>query len=410
MVSVPAARSAKSAALRFVVLIGVVSFFADATYEGARSITGPYLAVLGASATVVGIVAGLGELVGYGLRLVSGRLADRTGQYWPITLFGYVIQMAAVPTLALAGRWEVAAVLIIIERTGKAIRNPPRDVMLSHATGQLGRGWGFGVHEALDQLGALVGPLVVAAVLAARGAYAPAFAILIVPAVMTLGLLVIARVQYPRPRDLEPELQDVQTTGLPRVYWLYLVGAALVAAGFADFSLIAYHFQQAATVPSTWIPIFYSVAMAVGGAGSLVFGRLFDRVGIGVLVPLTVVTALFGPLAFLGTTWVALGGVALWGLGIGVHESIMAAAVAEMVPASRRGSAYGIFNTAYGLSWFVGSALMGVLYDLSLPAIVIFSVVAELVAIPFFLIVRRGLATNADHARRADDMRERRLS
>jgi predicted MFS family arabinose efflux permease len=135
--------------------------------------------------------------------------------------------------------------------------------------------------------------------------------------------------------------------------------------------------------------------MAAGGAGSLVFGRLFDRVGIGVLVPLTVVTALFGPLAFFGNTWVAFAGVALWGLGIGVHESIMAAAVAGMVPASRRGSAYGIFNTAYGLSWFVGSALMGVLYDFSLPAIVIFSVVAELVAIPFFLIVRRGRATTA---------------
>jgi predicted MFS family arabinose efflux permease len=388
LLSAPVVRSTRSAALRFVVLIGVVSFFADMTYEGARSVTGPYLAVLGASATVVGIVAGFGELVGYGLRLVSGRLADRTGQYWPITLFGYVIQMSSVPLLALAGRWEIAAALIIVERTGKAIRNPPRDVMLSHATKEIGRGWGFGVHEALDQLGALVGPLVVAAVLAARGEYAPAFALLAMPAALTLGLLVVARLQYPRPSELEPNLQEVQTTGLPRGFWIYVAGAALVAAGFADYSLVAYHFQRVGSVPATWIPIFYAIAMAVGGAGSLAFGRLFDRVGIGVLVPLTAATGLFGPLVFLGSDWVALVGVALWGLGIGVHESIMAAAVAEMVPSTRRGSAYGVFTTAYGLTWFLGSALMGILYDRSLPALIVFSLFAELVAIPFFLAVR----------------------
>jgi predicted MFS family arabinose efflux permease len=391
--SVPAAtvqpaKSIRATALRFVILIGVVSFFADAAYEGSRSITGPYLGVLGASGTIVGIVAGFGELVGYGLRIVSGRWADRSGRYWPITLFGYVIQMTSVPLLALAGRWEVAAVLIIVERTGKAIRNPPRDVMLSHATKEMGRGWGFGVHEALDQMGALVGPLVVAAVLAARGQYPPAFAVLAVPAVMTLTLLVVARLQYPRPSDLEPNVQDVQVAGLPRAFWVYLIGAALVAAGFADFSLVAFHFQQVTTVPSTWIPIFYAIAMGVGGAGSLLFGKLFDRAGIGVLIPLTVASAVFAPLVFLGSEWIALIGVALWGVGIGVHESIMAAAVAEMIPATRRGSAYGIFTTVYGLSWFAGSALMGILYDRSLAAVIVFSVVAELVAIPFFFSVR----------------------
>jgi len=386
--TVQSGKSIPATALRFVILIGVVSFFADATYEGSRSITGPYLAVLGASATVVGIVAGFGELVGYGLRIVSGPLASRTGRYWPITLFGYVIQMAAVPLLALAGRWEVAAVLIIVERTGKAIRNPPRDVMLSHATKQMGRGWGFGVHEALDQTGALVGPLVVAAVLAARGQYPPAFAVLAVPAVLTLTLLVVARIQYPRPSDLEPDVQDVQATGLPRAYWVYLIGAALVAAGFADFSLVAFHFQQTSTVPSTWIPIFYAIAMAFGGAGSLLFGRLFDRVGIGVLIPLTIASGVFAPLVFLGSEWIALIGVVLWGVGIGVHESIMAAAVAELIPASRRGSAYGIFTTVYGLSWFAGSALMGILYDRSLTAVIVFSIVAEFIALPFFLSVR----------------------
>lgn len=380
-------RESAARALRFVILIGIVSFFADMTYEGARSIAGPYLAVLGASATAVGIIAGFGELVGYGLRLVSGRLADRTALYWPITLLGYIIQMAAVPLLALAGRWEVAALLIIAERTGRAIRNPPRDVMLSYATSQIGHGWGFGLHEAMDQAGALVGPLAVAVVLSTGGQFRTAFGLLALPAIVTIVLISVASVLYPRPAELHPSLPEVEMTGLPRVYWIYLAGAALVAAGFADFSLVSYHFQRAATVPGAWIPISYAVAMAASGAGSLAFGRAFDRYGIVVLVPLTVVSALFAPLVFLGGFSLALLGVALWGVGMGVHESIMAAAVATMVPARRRGSAYGVFNTIYGVSWFIGSALMGILYDLSLASLVVFSVVIELAAIPLFVSV-----------------------
>ncbi len=384
---VPAAK----AALRFVLLIGVVSIFADMTYEGSRSITGPYLAVLGASGTIVGFVGGFGELVGYGLRVVSGRASDRTGQYWPITFVGYIIQMASVPLLALAGNWQVAAVLIITERIGKAFRNPPRDVMLSHAGSQIGQGWAFGVHEALDQFGALIGPLIAAGVLFAGGHYQAAFAIFAIPAALTLTFLVLTRLQYPKPSDLQAEVQDVETHGLPRVYWLYLAGAGLVACGFADYTLMAYHFERTNTVPSEWIPLFYSLAMAVSGGGSLLFGRLFDQVGIRVLVPLTVIASLFAPLAFLGSTYVALAGVALWGLGMGVHESIISAAVAHMVPASRRGSAYGIFTTAYGVLWFVGSAVMGALYDVSLVGLIVFSMVVELAAIPFFVLVARRM-------------------
>jgi len=244
--------SAKATALRFVLLIGIMSFFADFTYEGSRGIIGPYLALLGASAAAVGIVTGFGELLGYGLRLVSGQLSDRTGQFWPITIFGYVVQMASVPLLALAGSWQVAALLIILERVGKAIRNPPRDVMLSHAAKEMGGfGWAFGVHEALDQFGALFGPLAVAAVLAYRGEYRIAFAALLVPAVLMLSILIVARLLYPRPEDMETNRPDVRTTGLPRVFWLYLAAAALVAAGFADFPLVAYHFERVSIVPST---------------------------------------------------------------------------------------------------------------------------------------------------------------
>ncbi len=379
----------RAAAVKFVVLIGGVSLFADATYEGARSITGPYLAVLGASATAVGVVAGFGELIGYALRLVSGYVTDRTGQYWPITILGYVVNLAAVPLLALAGRWEAAAALMVAERMGKAIRSPARDAMLSHAASEMGRGWGFGLHEAMDQVGAMLGPLVVAAVLYFRGGYRTGFALLAVPAVLALAVLVAARLLYPSPRDLEVSTPELETKGFPPVYWLYLGAVALIAAGYADFPLIAYHFQKATGIPETWIPVFYAVAMGTDAVAALILGRLFDRLGLSVLAAVSLLAAAFAPLVFLGGFYVALAGMALWGVGMGAQESIVRAAVAEMIPARRRAAAYGVFNSGYGVAWFAGSALMGLLYDISLPALIAFSSAMQLASIPVLLKVSR---------------------
>lgn len=379
-------------ALKFVVLLGVVSLFADMTYEGARSITGPYLAVLGASGAAVGFVAGFGELIGYGLRLISGYLSDRTGRYWAITIFGYALNLIAVPLLALAGRWEVAALLIVAERAGKALRTPARDAMLSHATYQTGRGWGFGLHEAMDQIGAMLGPLIVAGVLYFRGGYQTGFAVLLVPAVLALAVLLAARFLYPTPRDLEVEQARPESSGLPRVFWIYLAAVALMAAGYADFPLISYHFQKTSVVPESWIPVFYAVAMGVDALAALLFGRLFDRIGLSILAAVALLSSLFAPLVFFGGFALAFLGMALWGVGMGAQESIMRAAVANMVPAGRRGSAYGVFNTGYGVFWFAGSVLMGVLYDNSLALLVVFSIAIQLAAVPMLLLTRRHLA------------------
>jgi len=379
----------KGPALRFVILLGVVSLFADMTYEGARSVTGPFLAILGASGTVVGMVAGFGELIGYALRLVSGYISDRTGKYWAVTMVGYFINLLAVPLLALAGRWEIAALLMITERMGKAIRNPSRDAMLSHATQRIGRGWGFGLHEAMDQIGAILGPLIVAGVLFLKGGYRTSFAILLIPALLALAVLVVARAFYPRPRDLEVASGELKTKGFSRIFRFYLAAVSLIAAGYVDFPLISYHFEKVSVVSNVWIPVFYAVAMGIDALSALFFGGLFDRVGLSILVVVSLISSLFAPLVFLGDFYTALVGMALWGLGMGAQESIMRAAIAEMVPRDRRSTAYGIFNAGFGLFWFLGSAVMGVLYDVSVPSLILFSVVMQLASLPLFILIRR---------------------
>jgi predicted MFS family arabinose efflux permease len=377
------------AGLYFVLLFGAVNLFADFSYEGARSVSGPFLAALGATGLIAGTVGGLGEFLGYTLRLVSGRWADRSHRYWLITGLGYLLQMTVIPFLALAGSWQVAAALIVLERMGKATRNPPRDVMLSEAGAHMGRGWAFGINEALDQIGAFLGPLTVAGVYSLHHDYRLAFAWLGVPGAAVLLLVFTARLRFPYAGKIRRDPVDLHATGYPPIFWWYAAGAALVAFGFADYALIAFHFAKSHAVPQAAIPIVYAFGMLAGGAGALGFGKLYDRYGLIVLVPATLATALFAPLVFFGGAVAATAGVLLWGLGLGVHESVMSAAVADMIPASRRASAYGVFTTVFGIAWFAGSAIEGGLYDISVTALVTVAVIAQLAALfPIMIAVR----------------------
>lgn len=379
----------KNTAIKFVILLGIVSLFADITYEGARSITGQYLAILGASGTVVGIVAGLGELIGYGFRLVSGYVSDKTGKYWLITFIGYALNLIAVPLLALAGNWPLAAALMILERLGKAIRNPSRDAMLSYATKETGRGWGFGLHEAMDQIGAIVGPLIVSGVLYSQGTYRTSFAILLIPAICALGVLAVARFLYPSPQDLEVESQSIKVEGFSKKYWLYIAAVSCVAAGYVDFPLIAYHFEKMRAISNVWIPVFFSIAMAVDGLAALLFGKLYDAKGISILIPITAISSFFAPLVFVDDFYFALFGMILWGIGLGSQESIMRAVIANLVQKDKRGTAYGTLSIWFGISWFLGSALMGFLYDISILSLIVFSMGIQLAAIPIFIALNR---------------------
>jgi len=376
-------------AQRFIVLIGIVSLFGDMTYEGARSVVGQYLANLGASATVVGVTAGLGELAGYALRLASGYAGDRTGRYWAVTVAGYVINLLAVPLLALAGTWPLAAALVIMERTGRALRTPTRDSMLSSAATLTGAGWAFGLHEALDTTGAIVGPLAVAAALYVGLGYKFSFAMLAMPACLSILSLLLARSWFPNLGALEIDEQIGDPQTLPRLFWICSFAGALIAVGYADFSLIAYHFAKAAVVTPALIPVFYSLAMAAAAIAALLLGRLFDRIGSAVMIPATLISAVSAPLTFLGGPLVAALGVVCWGIGMGAQESIMRALIGSMAPRARRGTAFGLFHAIFGIAWFAGSAALGFIYDHSVIGVAAFSLLFQLAAVPLLIAVVR---------------------
>ncbi|HVV66397.1 MAG TPA: MFS transporter [Rhizomicrobium sp.] len=380
----------RKSALAFIVALGAVSFFADMAYEGMRGITGPFLATLGASGTAVGVIAGAGELFGYVLRLASGRFAEKTRAYWPIAFMGYAVQMAAVPLIAFAGSWQAAAALIVLERTGKAIRNPAANTMMSRAGEKIGQGWAFGLHEALDQSGALAGPLITAFVLAHHGEYRQAFLWLGAPAAITIAIVIGVWSSFPAAGHLAPKpAGSADFAGLPRAFWLYAALAALVGFGFADWPLVAFHFAEAKIVSRSAIPVLYAVAMGASGAGALLLGRMFDRRGFVVLAPAILLAAAVAPLAFLGTTPFAIAGAALWGVVLGMENSVLAAGVAHVVSQQARARAYGAFSAIFGVSWFAGSALLGALYDVSFALLALVSAAAELAAFaPLLLLMR----------------------
>jgi MFS family permease len=380
--------------MRFIVCLGIVSMFADMTYEGARSVLGPFLNNLGASATQVGLIAGIGEMLAASLRFFSGRFADRTRSYWAITIVGYGVNLIAVPALAFAGNWWTAALLVALERTGKSIRGPARDVLLSEATATVGHGWGFGLHAALDQTGAVIGPLVVAITVAKSHAFGPAFLGLALPAAAALGALLLARAWFPAQGATAP--QQVEQTEFPQVFWIYIASAGVLACGFVDFALLSFHFQKAGVATQAMIPLLYSGAMAVNAVTAPLFGRLFDRFGLVVLSIGTLISMLSLPLGFLGGPVAAAVGVACWATGIGAQDATLRSGIARVVSMNKRGSAFGAFNGIYGVMWFLGSAIMGFLYDRSLIAVVIFGVTLQLAAAASFFWLRGRLQSSPE--------------
>lgn len=382
-------------AWRFIAVFGVVSLLMDFVYEGARSITGPLLASFGASGLVIGVVTGAGEAAALGLRLVSGPLADRTQRFWTWTIAGYLLTAASVPVLGLSGALWVACVLVVLERVGKALRSPAKDTIVSHATAVTGRGKGFAVSEALDQIGALIGPLTVAGMLALTSDYAPSLGVLAVPGVAAIALLVWLRVRVPSPEayEVETRAKAGAETGsaepLPRAFWTYAAFTAATMAGFATFGVLSFHLVHEHLLPAAAVPLVYAAAMAADALAALATGWVYDRVGPRVVVALPVLAALTPLLAFTHVAWVAVVGSLVWGCAVGIQESTLRATVADLAPAARRATAFGIYAAVLGVGTFVGGAVTGALYDVSITALVITVALIQVAAVVLLVLSRR---------------------
>ncbi len=371
-------------ALQVIVLLGIVSLFADIVYEGARSITGPYLLLLGAGSLTVSVVAGAGEFLGYGVRLFSGWITDKTRQVWTITIAGYLLT-GAIPLLVFAGSWEIAALLLIVERVGKGLRSPAKDTILSHASAPIGHGIGYGIHESLDQVGAIIGPLLFSAAYLLTGGYKAGFAILLVPFLCMASALLLARRKLPCPARLE-ERAGCESPGPnvdERSFLIpYLLFSFFTMAGFLVFPLIAYHFKAAVVIPDAEIPVLYAVAMAADGVVALIAGRYYDRRGARGLLLVPFLAMLVPLFVFIPASFPAVMGALIWGATMGLQETILRAAIAGHTGPGHRGKAFGLFNTIYGIGWFAGSIATGLLYeyarDLILPYILGMQILAVL--------------------------------
>jgi MFS family permease len=406
------ARAARWSPWRVVVGFGVVSLAADMVYEGARSVYGPLLASLGASALVVGLVAGAGEAAALVLRLGFGSLADRTGRYWSLTMAGYALTAVCVPLLAVTpflggAGLSVAAVLILAERTGKAVRSPSKTALLAHAAGAVGRGRGFAVHKALDQIGAIAGPLLVAALVAASGVLWPALAALAVPGAIALGLLAWIRIRVPDPASYDTSVAAEQPSepatrhlvpaavgaGLPRRFFLFAAAAGATTAGLVTFGIIGYHLTTQHLVPVAAVPLIYATAMGAEAVAALATGYAYDRWRGRVLMVLPVLVAVVPALVFTRAVWVVVVGVLVWGAAAGVQDSTAKALVADLVPPPRRATAYGVFAAIQGGAAVLGGVLAGALYSRSIPALVAVVAVTQVLAAVLLLVSLR-----ADHA------------
>ena len=379
--------------MRFVVGFGVVSALADIVYEGARSVYGPFLASLGATALVVSVITGGGEALALVARLLFGRMADTRSRRWTLTIAGYGLTALAVPLLGLTSALWIACALILLERLGKAVRSPAKDAMLAQAGTVTGRGWAFAVHEAMDQVGAFLGPLLIAASLALTASYGPGFLLLAIPGIASVIVLLLLRRRVPDPAQYEPVDEAIPADvaprdPLPRAFWVYAAFTALTMTGFTTFGLLSFHLIDMGGVSAAWVPVAYAAVMAVDAIAALVSGRWYDRIGLRGLVVIPVLAAVVPWLGFSAVTALVIVGMLLWGVVLGVQESTMRAAVADLVPDARRGSAYGIFTAAYGLAWLLGSVILGVSYERSpwLAAVVI--TIAQALAFVMFLLSR----------------------
>ena len=382
--------SRQKAVVQAVLLFGLVSCFGDIIYEGARSANGQYFSLLSVSAATVGTLYGFGEFLGYALRLVSGRISDFTGRHWALIFLGYGT-LIVVPLMGMTRSVPVLFALFLIERIGKALRNPPKDTILSQvAENHVGTGLVFILQETLDQLGAFARPMVFTAVFLTTGREDLASCQLGYRMMFLAYILVMAAVFIAYRRisgyDLAREGETItrDSDRLTPTFWLYCLFTFLATFGLVAYSIIGFHLKAAGVFSDAAITSLYSFAMIVDAVAALIIGRAYDR--------------------FKARSGKKSGGLltlgsdpALYGIVLGGHETVMRSAIADLTSFHKRGTAYGIFNTVYELALFLGSSLMGLLYDaLSPAAICAVVLMAEALALLVFLRIRRQITAGQE--------------
>lgn len=391
----------KKQAFTFILLLGFISLLSDFTHEGARSIYGPFLGLIGASAFVISLTSGLGEFIGQALRILTGWIADKTKKYWTMMILGYAMNLLVIPLLMFvdANIWQVAIILILFERVGKGIRAPAKSALVSFTTPHLGVGKAFALQEALDQFGAFLGPLFVYAILTIQqggelAGYQLVFGLLGIFALLTLVILVIAKTKYPNPDHFENNASKPKLSANKQLL-LYLVAVMFIALGFIDYPVLAFHMGTLGTIDIVYVPLLYALAMGVDALAALAFGHLYDKKGIISLAVSVAISIAISPIFFLIDGVIAtIIAIILWGISMGAQESILKAVIASLVEKDKRATAYGIFYSVFGASWFVGSLIVGALYEYNLVALVLFTASMELVALVLLIIYARQKATS----------------
>ena len=360
-----------------IIIIGIASFFADFTYESANSMFPQFFTHIGGSAFILGIVLGVSQFVGYAFRLVSGRLVDKTKAYWSVIFIGYAINLFAVPLLALSGNYFMAAILIFMEYFGKGIRVPPRDYVVSVAasSGKMGRA--FAIQEGLDQAGAVAGPLSVAVILLySVESYRVAFALLGIPAVITLAVLVNAYLYYNKAKIKPINTYDQEFLS-SRQFLTYSSAIAVSAAGLYPLAFVQVYSYL--SISQYLVPIIFAVAMAGEGIFGVIFGLLYDKVGRN-LVFLGLVIPLFIPFLLLrDELGLFLVAGLFYGAATGIQDTSMRAVVGSMIQVENRVYSFGIFNAFYGFGLLVSDVVVGYLFH-SIHVIIAYVITVQIIA------------------------------
>ncbi len=389
-------------AFTLVLLFGIISLLGDIIYEGARSVNGQYLNILGVSAFTVGFVVGIGEFLGYFVRLFSGYIADRISSYWFFVILGYGL-LISVPLLATSDFWGVASLLIILERIGKGLRSPAKDTLVSHGTKNIGTGLGFGILEFIDQIGAVVGPLLFTLLFISlqtpqktAADYQKGYALFWIPFILLILVLLFTFFRFKTLDKFQGETADKGYSNIPKVFWKFSAFTFISTLGFVNFALIGYHIKSNQILPDSYIPFLYAVAMIVDAIFGIILGRLYDSLKpqnrhVYIFMTLPILTAITVGLAFSKSVILIFFAIGLWGIIMGAHETIMKAIVSDITPISTRGTSFGIFHTIYGLATFLGGVLAGFLYDISLGLMIGVLVLIESLATAVFFVFKMPL-------------------